>query len=197
MLCDKIAEVQNGQMLLIQPSNRITEEESPEQWPSETSNNLNDQMSFDIGMNLGSMGSQMGFSDHQANYQEEAAMPDFSKGPERDDLSPQSSISSNSLPLEISQTSSLSQQQQQQQQPFLEYNTWNVRDSTNIIPALIGNYDRTREADLYSQLEQNLDGAFGTSNTDGMDRFQSNGNLWAGSGIGLGMGGTEVVEQWN
>jgi hypothetical protein len=197
MLCDKISQVQNGQMLLMQPSNRIIEEEeSPEQWPAETSDNLNGQMSFDIGMNLGSMFGQMRFSDHQTTYQEEVAVLDFSKGPQRDDLSPQSSISSNSLPLGTSHTSSLSQQQQ-----FLEYNSWNVQDPTNIISASTEDYDRTRETDLYSQLEQNLNNAFGSSNINEMDCFQSNGNLWAGSGIGLGMdgmvGGPEIVKQWN
>ncbi len=197
MLCNKIAEVQNGQMLLMQPSNRIIEEEdSPEQWPPETSDNMDGQIDFDMGINLGSMDGQIGFSE-QAAYLEESAVPDFGEDAERDDLSPQSSISSNNnLPLRMPPSSSSSQQQRQQ---FLAYTTWGVQDPSNMLPTPSGGFDRTREADIYSQLQQNLNGAFGIGNpdeVDGLDRFTSPTDIWAASTMGLG-GGPEAVEQWN
>jgi len=108
MLCNKIAEVQNGQMLVMQRRNRIIEEEeSPEQWPTETSDNLNGQMSFDIGMNLANMDCQNRFN-NQTTYREETSVAVSGEDQGRADLSPRSSISSNNgLALGMSQTSSL------------------------------------------------------------------------------------------
>lgn len=204
MLCNKIAEVQNGHMLLIQPSDRIIEEEdSPEQWPTRTSDTLNGQINFNMGMNLGSMDEQTGFSE-QSIYQEESAEQDFGEDPERDDLSPESSISSNSnIPLGISQPSPSSQQRQQS---FLPYNLWNVQNAINIIPNSTIGSDRTREgAALYAQLQQDFNEAFGINNllnSNGIDQFaEQNGDMWSNSEMGLSIDGLqsapEAIEQWN
>jgi hypothetical protein len=204
MLCNKIAEVQNGQMLLIQPSNRIIEEEdSPEQWPTRTSDTLNGQMNFNMGMNLGSMDGQTRFSE-QSVYQEESAVQDFGEDLERDDPSPESSISSNSnLHLGISQTSPSSQQRQQS---FLPYNLWNIQNATDMIPNSIIGSDRTREgAALYAQLQQDFNEAFSINNLEnlnGIDQFtEQNGDMWSNSQMGLSIDGLqsapEAIEQWN
>lgn len=197
----RLQKSKNGQMLLMQPSNRIVEEEeSTEQWPTETSDNLNGQKSFDMGMNLASMGGQNGFND-QTTYQEETSVADFGEDQERDDLSPHSSISSkNGLALGMSQTLSLSQQQQQ---PFLPYTSWNVEDATNLTQTSTAEPDSKREADLYTHLQQNFNGAIGINNLEnvnGIDQLTAhNGDMWADSGMGLdieGLGsGPEAVEQ--
>jgi hypothetical protein len=123
---------------------------------------------------------------------------------ERDDLSPESSISSNSnIPLGISQTSPSSQQRQQS---FLPYNLWDIQNATNIIPNSIIGSDRTREgATLYAQLRQDFNEAFSINNLEslnGIDQFtEQNGDMWSNSEMGLSIDGLqsapEAIEQWN
>jgi hypothetical protein len=187
MLCNKIAAVQNGQMLLMEPSNRIVEErDSPERWIPENSENANGEMNFDLRMDIG-MDGQMGFNDQTAF--QETATAQFNEDSQRDDLSPQFSlISSDHMTTGISSLT----QQQQRQQSYLPYSSWDIQDSTNAIPTSGEIYEQVQETDLYSQLQQNFNGAFGINGVDNVD------GMWNNSGTGLsidGLGsGPEAVE---
>lgn len=205
MLCKKIAELQSGHMLLTQPSDRIIDaEDSSEQWPAGTANNLNGQMSFEAGMDLRLTNEQAGFRD-QTVYQEEVAVQNFVEDLERNDLSPSnSSISSHSnLPPGISQIPS---SPQQLQPSLIPYNLWNVQTATNTDPNSIGGLDATHEATrMYAQLQQDFNGSFSIDsleNFNELDHFPvQNGDIWADSAMEIGNDGLdstlEAVEQWN
>jgi hypothetical protein len=201
MLCNKIAEVQNGHMLLMEPSTRIIEEEdSPEQWQIE---NVDNGMSFGMGMDMTSMSGPQDFNIQQ----EEASFQDFENQAAESTTSQRSSLSSSHQTADTSQISSLAEQQQPPS--FVPFSSWQFRDSSEIIPDGNATFDHSREADLFLQLQQNfnmnINGAFGLTSAsaegvDGINRLMTNGNLWdVGMGMGVErMGGNPgAVEQWN
>jgi hypothetical protein len=207
MLCNKIAEVQTGQMLLVEPSTRIIEEEdSPEQWQVET---INNDLHNGVGMDMASMNGAQDLSDQR----ERLSMSNYSDQPADTATSQRSSLSTNLLSPDrgpdLSQQQQQQQQQQQNQQSFVPFTSWQFQESTDLVSNSGASFDRSREADPYPQLQpnysMNINGSFGLTNVtaedvDGINRLMTSGNLWD-VGIGMrieGLGGSsETVEQWN
>jgi hypothetical protein len=194
MLCTKIAEVQNGQMLLIEPNSRIIEQEdTEEQWHDSVDSN---GMAFTMSMELGNVNGPSVFDDQQ----EETPMASFVNTQDRDSSTPPA-LPGNQLHQQLPQIPRLLSQQQQSS--FLPFSSWPFQEPPDLLPDSANTFERPR--DLYRQAQQNyaINASFGISgmgNGEGIERFMSTGELW-NNALGLnieGLGsGPEPVEQWN
>lgn len=187
----------------MEPSARVIEEEdSPEQWQVET---INNDLQYGMAMDMASMTDARDFNDQR----EQLAMSNYSDHTADSTASQRSSLPASSLSPD--QGPDLSQQQQQQlnQQSFVPFTSWQFQESADLLSNTGASFDRSGEADPYSQLppnyNMNINGSFGLANfsaedVGGINRLMASGNLWD-VGMGMGMeglgGGSETVEQWN
>lgn len=187
----------------MEPSTRVIEEEdSPEQWQVET---INNDLHYGMAMDMASMNSAGDFNDQP----EQLPMSNYSEHSADTITSQRSSLSTSSLSPDQAPDLSQQQPQQQIQQSFVPFTPWQFQESTDLVSNTGASFDRSREADPYSQLQpnytMNLNGSFGIPNVTaedvgGINRLMASGNLWdVGMGMGMeGLGGnSETVEQWN
>jgi hypothetical protein len=198
ILCTRIAEVQDRELLLIEPSSRIIEEDDmDEQWRLESGDSINSEIDFGVSMAMGSMEQQC--CDTLLERQEQPLIQDFNDDQTRQSLTPkQLSSSSDDLSPPLTQL--------QQTFPF---SSWDFFNTSNNIIQNPGPFNPSFGTATFP-----LSGAEAIQ-AQGIDRW----DMWAdariaagvnvglsmdmavGVAVGMGMDGMgsapEAVEQWN
>lgn len=190
MLCHKIAAVQNGEMLLLEPSlepsnhNRIIEEEiEGGQWQIESCGD--DGVGVSSAYDLVSSGMTAGPDMDTFPPEQSSNIHTYGDDQGSDVISPQASQHSSLSPEDIQQQHqhqhqpSPSLQQQQHQAHFLPFTTWDFSPANGFVDSAPNTHahSHTREADLYAQLRQD---------------FASSGGAGAGGGAGGGPFGMPI-----